>query len=61
MGEWDNSVAMNNPGQSGDPRSRHYEDLFEAWASDRAFPLLWSREKIEAATETRFTLVPAAR
>jgi penicillin amidase len=60
VGEWDNSIAMNNPGQSGDPRSKHYDDLFEPWAADRAFPLLWSREKIEAAAETRFRLVPAA-
>ena len=58
VGEWDNSVAMNSPGQSGDPGSPHYDDLFPMWASDETFPLLYSREKVEAATETRIQLKP---
>ena len=58
VGEWDDSLAMNSPGQSGDPRSPHYDDLFSAWAEDRAFPLLYSREKVEEATERRIFLEP---
>ena len=30
--DWDNSVGTSNPGQSGDPDSPHYGDLFELWA-----------------------------
>ena len=37
VGEWDNSVAMNSPGQSGDPGSPHYDDLFSSWAADESF------------------------
>ncbi|WP_314173469.1 penicillin acylase family protein [Streptomyces winkii] len=60
VGSWDESLAMNSPGQSGDPGSRHYRDLFGAWAGDAAFPLLYSRSAVEAATEQIVTLEPAA-
>jgi penicillin amidase len=56
VGDWDRSLAMNSPGQSGDPRSPHYRDLFQAWARDGAFPLLYGRERIEAAAERRLVL-----
>ncbi len=59
VGNWDASVAMNNPGQSGDPRSPHYKDLFEPWARDEAFPLLYTRPAILEAAEARIELVPA--
>ncbi len=58
FGEWDNSVAMNSPGQSGDPRTEHCRDLFESWAEDGAFPLLYSRARIEEETTTRIRLEP---
>ena len=57
---WDNSVATNAPGQSGDPNSRHYRDLFELWAKHQYFPLFFSREKIESVTQSRLILKPAA-
>jgi penicillin G amidase len=50
---------MNTPGQSGDPESAGYRDLFEGWAADRFFPVVYSRERVEAATARRFELVPA--
>ncbi|MDE2979294.1 MAG: penicillin acylase family protein, partial [Acidobacteriota bacterium] len=59
VGNWDASVAMNNPGQSGDPRSPHYRDLFEPWANDQAFPLLYTRPAILEAAEARIELIPA--
>lgn len=59
VGDWDASLAMNSPGQSGDPASPHYDDLFASWAADDAFPLLYSRDRVEAATERRITLLPA--
>lgn len=60
VGNWDASVAMNNPGQSGDPRSPHYRDLFEPWAADQAFPLLYTRPAILEAAEARIELLPAS-
>jgi penicillin amidase len=58
VGAWDESLAMNTPGQSGVPGSPHYQDLFPAWAADQSFPFLWSRERIEAETVRRIRLVP---
>ena len=58
VGEWDNSLVMNSPGQSGDPSSPHYADLFGPWAAQEAFPLLYRRDRIEAVAEQRIRLVP---
>jgi penicillin amidase len=55
---WDNSVALNNPGQSGDPASSHYRDLFELWSRGRYFPIFYSRSKVESVAEDRLTLTP---
>jgi penicillin amidase len=55
---WDNSVAINTPGQSGDPESPHYRDLFELWARGRYFTLAYSRAKVEAVKESATTLQP---
>lgn len=57
---WDNSVGLNTPGQSGNPDSPHYRDLFELWARGRYFPVLYSRAKVESVVESRTTLEPAA-
>lgn len=58
VGAWDLSVGTNNPGQSGDPASPHYADLFPLWAEGRYFPLMYSREKVESVTERREVLAP---
>lgn len=56
VGEWDQSRAVNTPGQSGDPRSKHYADLLDLWAEDGSFPLLYSREAVEGAVDQRIIL-----
>ena len=61
VGGWDDSLIMNSPGQSGDPASPHYSDLFLPWARVEAVPLLYDRRKIETAAETRILLEPTAR
>jgi penicillin amidase len=61
VGGWDNSLAMNAPGQSGDPDSAHYGDLFGPWSRDGAFPLLYTRERVEAAAEHRIILNVGSR
>jgi len=55
---WDNSIALNNPGQSGDPESPHYRDLFEFWSRGRYFPIFYTRAKVESVTEERLALLP---
>jgi penicillin G amidase len=61
VGEWDNSHFINSPGQSGDPASPHYSDLFRLWARDETVPLLYSRPKVEAAAERRIVLEPTGQ
>ncbi|WP_104125769.1 penicillin acylase family protein [Cryobacterium sp. Y57] len=58
VGNWDASLAMNAPGQSGNLESPHYQDLFESWARGEAFPLLYTRSSIEAAAEHIIHLSP---
>lgn len=58
VGQWDDSLAMNSPGQSGHPESKHYADLFSDWAAGKSFPLCYSREAVEANTEQMISLVP---
>lgn len=58
VGNWDSSMAINVPGQSGDLDSPHYRDLVSLWLKGEYFPLLYSRAAVEAATETRFSLKP---
>jgi penicillin G amidase len=58
VGNWDNSKAVNHPGQSGDPDSPHYRDLAPMWRSGQYFPLLYSRKAVENATEKRIKLIP---
>ncbi|HKB11665.1 MAG TPA: penicillin acylase family protein [Vicinamibacterales bacterium] len=56
---WDNSLGLNNPGQSGDPSSPHYRDLFELWSRGKYFPIFYTREKVESVTEERTAMTPA--
>lgn len=60
VGNWDASWVINSPGQSGDPASPHYRDLFPIWARDGYVPMVYSRAAVEAAAEQRIRLVPAA-
>lgn len=58
VGNWDESRAMNAPGQSGDLHSPHHRDLFEPWVEGETFPLLYSRKSVEEATEQILVLQP---
>lgn len=58
VGNWDNSRAINTPGQSGDPASPHYRDLAQPWAEGKYFPLLYSREAVEKAAKQVIDLLP---
>ena len=57
-GDWDRSLAVNTPGQSGQPGSEHYSDLLPLWDKGEYFPLLYSRQAIEEETKDRLLLEP---
>lgn len=56
--DWDHSLAVNTPGQSGQPGSPHYSDLMHLWDEGHYFPLLYSRKAVEAAATDRLALEP---
>ena len=58
VGNWDNSRAINAPGQSGDPRSPHYADLAPLWAAGEYVPLLYSKAAIDDVARLRIVLTP---
>ena len=47
-GDWDAAIGTNGPGQSGNPDSPFYNNLFEPWARDKYFPVYYSRNKIDS-------------
>jgi len=57
-GDWDATIGTNTPGQSGNPDSPFYRNLFDSWASDEYFPLYYSREKIDSVTVESVVLNP---
>ncbi len=57
-GDWDAAVGTNGPGQSGNPDSPFYNNLFEPWAKDQYFPVYYSRSKIDAVAASTKILLP---
>lgn len=58
VGEWNNSVAMSVPGQSGDPESPFYDNLLNEFVAGEYFPLLYTRNAIEGACTQHIALEP---
>jgi penicillin amidase len=59
LSDWDKSLMINTPGQSADPASPFYKNLFPLWGDDGYFPALYSKEKIERAVSQKTTLLPS--
>lgn len=59
VGEWDNSMFINTPGQSGDPFSAHYRDLYPLWAAGQYVPLVFSPAAVEREAESIVTFTPS--
>jgi penicillin amidase len=59
VGQWNECVAINAPGQSGDPQSPFYRNLAPFWAAGEYVPLLYSRAAVEAAAFCRYKLTPS--
>ncbi|MEI7586905.1 penicillin acylase family protein, partial [Runella sp.] len=56
--DWDKTLGINNPGQSGNPDDPHYRDLFELWAKDSYFPVYFSKDKIKAVADRTWIVKP---
>jgi penicillin amidase len=59
LSDFDRSVGTHTVGQSGNPASPHYRDLFALWSSGRYHPLPFSRAAVEEAAESTLTLRPS--
>jgi len=59
VGAWDNSMVINTPGQSGDPMSPHYRDLFPLWAAGAYVPMRFTRAAVEGDAGLVMRLTPA--
>ncbi|MCB0656914.1 MAG: penicillin acylase family protein [Saprospiraceae bacterium] len=56
--DWEQCLAMNNPGQSGNPDSPFYRNLFELWQQNQYFPLYFQRKKVEENSQVSLILKP---
>ena len=59
VSNWDRSLVINTPGQSGQPGSKFYGNLLQEWADNKYFNLAFSKEAIEKVAAHRLTLTPA--
>jgi len=60
VGDWDACVTINSTGQSGNPESPHYQDLFPLWVRDEYVPMSFGEAQIAAETERTVRLKPGA-
>jgi penicillin amidase len=56
--DWDKTLMINTPGQSGDPNSPFYKNLFSLWANDEYFPSYFSKDKIQKTTVEKILMQP---
>jgi penicillin amidase len=55
---WDYCLATNTPGQSGDPNSPFYRNLFPIWINNQYFPLYFTKVKISSVSQINRHLFP---
>jgi penicillin amidase len=58
LADWDRSLAVDVPGESGQPASPHYDDLLPLWEDGRYFPLVYSRPAVEKESPEERVLEP---
>jgi penicillin G amidase len=58
MADFDRSLSVHHPGQSGQPESPHFDDFIELYVDGRYHPQLYSREAIEEHEEATLLLEP---
>tara|TARA_B100000029_G_scaffold516253_2_gene628032 strand:- start:27289 stop:29676 length:2388 start_codon:yes stop_codon:yes gene_type:complete len=56
--DWDKSVFIITPGQSGQPGSPYYGNLLKSWANDDYLPLSFSKESIKTIKGNQLIIKP---
>jgi penicillin amidase len=57
VGDWSKSRFVLAGGQSGNPLSPHYTDLFELWKNGDGVPMAWTPDEVRAAAKETLELV----
>lgn len=60
LSDFDRSIFVNTPGQSGRPGTAHWDDLAARWAAGDYAPLPYTRAAVDAATQKIIRLEPKA-
>jgi penicillin G amidase len=58
LSDLDSSVGTHTVGQSGNPASPHYRDLYPLWSTGRYHPLPFTRKAVEEAAASKLELLP---
>jgi len=58
LSDWNNSLSILVPGQSGHPTSPHYDDNIEDWFRGEYHPMAFDRERVVASTVHTLMLEP---
>jgi acyl-homoserine lactone acylase PvdQ len=56
VANWDRSLVINTPGQSGQPGSPFYDNLAKLWSDEKYFELAFSRAAVDKVARHRLTL-----
>ena len=57
-GDWNATIGTNAPGQSGNPESPFYNNLYKDWSEDKYFPIYYTKKNIENNLYQRTILNP---
>jgi penicillin G amidase len=58
LSDWNRSLSILAPGQSGHPRSPHYADQIQAWFKGDYHPMLFDREAVLKEARSSLVLAP---
>ena len=56
--DWESAKAINFPGQSADPRSVHYKDLYPLWINGHSISLHFSKEAVLLNSVQKISISP---
>ncbi len=59
VGNWSASRFVLAGGQSGNPLSPHYDDMFALWQRGEGVPIPWTAEEVRAAAQATLIIKPA--
>jgi len=59
VGNWEANAFSLPGGQSGNPLSPHYDDLFPLWKRGEGVPIAWSSEEVKKTARSTLRLKPA--